>query len=103
MSDHAHADLGSLGDEASKLLDAVQDWARRSFGESEGESVPIATGSPECQWCPICQLVTVVRGERPEITEKIVTAGEALLAVLRSAFAPAPGPAPSVQRIDLEG
>jgi hypothetical protein len=87
VTPHSHA--GSVGDEASRLLDAVQDWARSTFGE--GESARMSTGSPECEWCPLCQLVAVLRGDRPEATEKIVAAGTAVMSALRSLLdSPAP-------------
>ena len=102
---HAH-DFGSVGDEAAKLLEAVQDWARSTFGE--GASARMSTGSPECEWCPLCQLVAVLRGDRPETTEKIVAAGTAMMSALRSLLDPPASPtdheeAPParVQRIDL--
>ena len=99
---HSH-EFGSVGDEAAKLLDAVQDWARSTFGE--GASARMSTGSPECEWCPLCQLVSVLRGDRPETTEKIVAAGTAMMTALRSLLdAPSAAPEdpkPRVQRIDL--
>jgi len=92
---------GTIGDEAAKLLDAVQDWARRNLGESSH----IATGAPECQWCPLCQLIMVLRGDRPEISEKIADATASVVAALRSlldaATTPGPSTQPRVQRIDL--
>ena len=98
---------GTIGDEAAKLLDAVQDWARRSFGDS----AHIATGAPECTWCPICQLIAVLRGDRPEISDKIADATASVVAALRAvvdatashadAAGHSAGAAPRVQRIDL--
>jgi hypothetical protein len=98
---------GTIGDEAAKLLDAVQDWARRSFGDS----AHIATGAPECTWCPVCQLIAVVRGDRPEISDKIADATASVVAALRAMVDAAANPAeetgaapprpPRVQRIDL--
>lgn len=94
-----------MGDEAAKLLDAVQDWVRRNLGAEGGH---IATGAPECAWCPVCQLITVLRGDRPEISEKVTDAAVSVLAALRnlvdaaagSASAARPGQ-PRVRRIDL--
>ncbi|HEY3630009.1 MAG TPA: hypothetical protein VGL21_03880 [Jatrophihabitantaceae bacterium] len=93
---------GTIGDEAAKLLDAVQDWARRNLGESSH----IATGAPECQWCPLCQLIMVLRGDRPELTEKITDATASMVAALRTLLDAAtshaqPAQQPRVQRIDL--
>jgi hypothetical protein len=58
-------------------------------------------GGENCRYCPVCLAIGVLRGERPEVTEKAV----ALLAALRQAFeqpAPEPTGAPRVQRIDLD-
>jgi adenine-specific DNA glycosylase len=94
---------GTLGDEAVKLLDAVQDWARRNLGDG----AHIATGAPECTWCPICQFIAVLRGERPEVNDKIADAATSLIAAVRAvvdAAAPsqsARSRAPRVQHIDL--
>ena len=93
---------GTIGDEAAKLLDAVQDWARRNLGEG----AHIATGAPECTWCPICQLIAVLRGDRPELSDKIADATASIVAALRAmvdtAAASHPGASqPRVQRIDL--
>lgn len=64
--------------EALKLVASLQDWARRAAAETPGEH----TG-PECQWCPLCQFVAVLRGDRPELTERVAEAGTALAGALR--------------------
>ena len=97
-----------IGSEIAKLVSAVQDWARKALPESS-----IGHGGPECQWCPICQFVNVVRGESPEVGERVAEAGAAVAAAVRaladaavSRAQRAPGerprPAPRVQRIDLD-
>ena len=96
------ANHGTIGDEAVKLLDAVQDWARRNLGEG----AHIATGAPECTWCPICQFIAVLRGDRPEISDKIAEATVSMVAALRAMVDAAASPQhpagqPRVQRIDL--
>lgn len=88
---------GSLGEEALKLLDAVQDWLRR-----EPLAEHLATGAPECTWCPICQLVAVLRGERPDVNEKIASVVTALRAMFEGADV-RPAQQPRVQHIDLGG
>lgn len=99
----------ALGEEAAKLLAGVQEWARRTFPEPEGGH------SSECQWCPLCQLMALVRGDRPEVADRLAEAGNAMAAAVRalleSADRPSPrpgpqptpdtGPRPRVQRIDL--
>jgi hypothetical protein len=85
--------------EAARLLAALQDWVRDDVGEH------LATGSAQCRYCPLCTAVAVLRGDRPEVTEKLLEAGTAFLAALRAAFeAPPAGdpPASRVTRIDLD-
>ncbi len=92
-----------LADEAARLWSAVQQWTRESF-PAPG---PDGQLGPDCQWCPICQFLSVLRGERPDVTERVAEAGTALLSALRgmsdSAAPTHPaGPAPPrVQHIDL--
>ena len=86
-----------IGDEALKLLEAVQDWLRR-----EPLSEHLATGAPECTWCPVCQLVAVLRGERPDVNEKVVSLVAALRAMFDTAATQSPQQ-PRVQHIDLGG
>lgn len=82
MSEHADdpgpAD-GGLGGETVRILSAVQDWANRAFPESAEQH-----RDGTCQWCPICQLIAVLRGERPEVTERLAEAGTALLGAFRA-------------------
>jgi len=78
--------LGSAAEEAARLFEAVQDWAKRSAGSgasSVGER--IATGSAECQLCPVCQLIGLVRATRPEVAEHLAEAAASLLAAVRAA------------------
>ncbi len=101
---HSAPPHGTLGDEAVKLLDAVQDWARRNFGDPA--TAHIATGAPECAWCPICQFISLLRGDRPEISDKIAETGASMVAALRAlvdAAAQSPGQGGHrVQHIDLD-
>jgi hypothetical protein len=107
-----------LGAEIGKLVAIAQDWARRALPDSA-----IGHGGPECQWCPICQFVNVLRGEHPEVGERLAEAGAALAGAMRALADAAgnrtaggnsaadgdggakdrPRPAPRVQHIDLDG
>ena len=96
--------LGSAAEEAARLLSALQDWARRTSGGAT--EVPIATGSPECRLCPLCQLIGLMRDTSPEVVDHLARAGDALLAAFRAAVVAherswAHGPAPDVQHIDI--
>jgi hypothetical protein len=91
---------GGVAQEAVRLLAALQGWARDDVTEH------FATGAPECRYCPICTAVSVLRGDRPEVTEKLAEAGTAFLSALRSAFETPAGAekdqATRVERIDLD-
>jgi hypothetical protein len=77
-----HGDPGPLGEEAAKLFAAAQDWFHRTLGDPA--TARIATGAPECAWCPLCQLVSVLRGDRPEITERFAETQVAVAGLLRA-------------------
>lgn len=113
---HGHADPSRMAADALRLIGSAQEWARQTFSEVEAQAHAESHSGPECQWCPLCQFVAVLRGERPELTERVAEAGAALMTVLRSALDAAanaspggqhraePEPrAPRVQRIDLGG
>ena len=101
--------VGSSAEEAGRLFEAVEDWVReRSAGLRDGEH--LATGSPECSVCPICQAVHAMRQVKPETVEHLLDAAASVVAALLSTLLPtAPGggtggPAPSpVQHIDVRG
>ena len=98
-------DVGSAAEEALRLLAAVEDWVRdRSGGLLDEEH--LATGSRECQVCPLCQAVGAVRRVRPETVEHLLDAAASLVAALRAGLAPyvdgpRPGPAARVEHIDV--
>ncbi len=90
MSDAADAhEIGSLGDEAAKLLGALSGWAREHAGEA-GEGMSgfathaaasahevndhLATGAAECTVCPVCRTVNAVRQLSPEVRTHLATA-----------------------------
>jgi hypothetical protein len=76
---HTADSAADFGDEANRLLAAVQDWTKRTF-----PAPPSGHGGPECQWCPLCQLAAAMRGEHPELTERIAEAGAAVANALRA-------------------
>jgi hypothetical protein len=118
QSDRGAEAVGSVAEEAAKLLAGAQEWARRTFAEEPSGQADGSHQPSECGWCPLCRALSLLRGERPEATEKVVAAGTALLgavqAWLESATpGPVPGdsagaddrdaPRPRVQRIHLDG
>jgi hypothetical protein len=82
-----------LTDDIAKLFGAISGWARENFPAPSG-----GMAGTTCEWCPLCQFMAVVRGERPELTERVAEAGTALLGALRllteSAHPPTPRPRP---------
>jgi len=78
--------VGSAAEEAARLLAAAQEWARARFDHEH-----LATGSAECQVCPVCQAIAVLRQVRPETVEHLMDAAASFVAAFRSAL-PHPGP-----------
>jgi Family of unknown function (DUF5304) len=108
------ADLGSIADEAAKLVEAVQNWARGVGAESGSAAGPLAEflaagagGSPSCRFCPVCQLVSTVREVRPETVQDLLEVGTSLLASMRTLIERqerewSSRPAAPVQHIDID-
>ncbi len=86
--------VGSLGEEAVRLLAALQGWARESSGEYADAAAAaagglsaaarrvdehVATGGEDCRYCPVCQVISAVRGTSPEVREHLTSAAGSLL------------------------
>jgi len=78
---------GSLGEEAARLAAAVQDWLRTVPGAAPHASAPDGGPGgetpPECQVCPACELLRLVRGTRPEVYGHLADAAASLSAAFR--------------------
>ena len=86
--------VGSVAEEALKLFGALSDWAR-DHGSELGQGLTgfvehaaasarevdehLATGAPECTYCPICRAVHVVRQTSPEVRAHLAVAASSLL------------------------
>jgi hypothetical protein len=102
---------GPWGEEAQRLFSTIQEWTQRTM-----PAPPSGHPGPECQWCPLCQLASVLRGEHPELAERLAEAGTAVTGVLRAMLDAAgkhvaatadqpqdrPSPAPRVEHIRLD-
>lgn len=74
---------------AEQLLEGIEPWAQRirdGLAQPEGVA-PAAT----CTWCPVCAVVGLLRGERPELAARLAEHAVGLLAVLREVLASPPG------------
>lgn len=104
--------VGSAAEEAVKLLEAAEQWARaraQLLQQSLHDSEHLATGAPACTACPLCQTVGALRQVPPEtVTHLLDAAGSVLAAVRAAVAAPTTGaaapdrPAPGVQHIRLD-
>lgn len=75
------AGLGSgLGAGLSGLAEQVAEQAAR-VGEHvhRGLQDNLATGAPECAWCPVCRAVTAVRQLSPEVRAHLTSAAASLV------------------------
>lgn len=102
-----------IGAEVRRLLDAVQEWAKKApAAQSTGEPHPPGECLP---WCPICQVAHLLRGEHPEVTDRLTEAATAIASAMKAladvaltraqseaAGRPRPQPAPRVERITLD-
>jgi hypothetical protein len=83
-----------VGEEALKLLHALQDWAKESgqeYGETLGAAANgasdllnsvnehIATGGRDCTYCPVCRMISAVRATSPEVKQHLSSAASSLL------------------------
>ena len=73
---------GPLPEELVRLIGAAQDWWHRTVDDPT--TARIAIGAPECCWCPLCQLIATLRGERPELLDRLAETQAALTATLRA-------------------
>jgi hypothetical protein len=113
--------VGSVADEAAKLLSALSGFARDHAGEYAGAAggaagaasaafrnvnEHLATGAPECTWCPVCQLIHTVRSTSPEVKAHLAVAASSLVQAAAAALAthaPTDGHDQPVEKIDLDG
>ena len=92
--DERREPVGSVGEEAAKLLTALQGWARDSgsdyatatTGAANGAASSlnainehIATGADDCRYCPLCQVISALRETSPEVKQHLTSAGTSLV------------------------
>ncbi|GLY54978.1 hypothetical protein [Lentzea sp. NBRC 102530] len=106
---------GKLAEELRLLVDTaaerMQPWLQRVAEAGEGGHTP-----ETCGWCPLCNGVALLRGDRSELAAKAAEHAAGLVAVLRAALRepgtpppaspgpgeePAPEPGQRVQHIKV--
>ena len=121
--DDEQEQVGSVGEEAAKLMNALQGWAREHGGDyanaaagaasgaaSSFDAVNehIATGGRDCKWCPVCQAISAVRGTSPEVKQHLATAATSFMHAVAGVLATQvpdqgrkPRPDSGFEKIDL--
>ena len=116
-------EVGSVAEEAAKLLGALSGWARdhgSSVGHSFSEAAQgaahgaagaahsfndhFATGSEDCLYCPVCRVVHFVRSTSPEVKTHLAIAASSLMQAASALMEPHvadPKDPSGVERIDL--
>ncbi len=128
MSDEQPEGVGSVAEEAVKLLGALQGWVqdpssgsgRRAAADAAGGAAGwlrevnehVATGGDDCRWCPVCQVIHAVRETSPEVKDHLATAATSLLhaaaGILEATTSrgtqrdPGPDRGDPVEKIDLD-
>ena len=84
-----HHPHGSIGEEAVKLAEAVQDWLGERTGRGPADAWAAATApgafeSPECRVCPICRVMHFVTTMQPDVFAHLADAATSLAAAVRA-------------------
>lgn len=111
--------VGSVSEEAAKLFAALADVAKdkgAGFGDAAATAASgvsgalhdvgehVATGGEDCKYCPVCQLISLVRSTNPEVKGHLAVAASSLVqaaAGLLATQVPPEKPADGVEKIDL--
>jgi hypothetical protein len=112
--------VGSVGEEAAKLLSALSDWAMEQGADYAGDAAGaaggfaaavrdigahVATGSEDCRFCPVCQVIHVFRQTSPEVRGHLSVAASSLLHAATGLLSTNIGQhekTSSVEKIDLD-
>ena len=111
--------VGSVGEEAAKLFAALSGWARDQgvdyAGSAAGAAAAmsetmhsinehVSTGSQECRYCPVCQVIHAVRTTSPEVKAHLAVAASSLMQAAAGVLATQvpPDRKGPVEKIDLD-
>jgi hypothetical protein len=125
VSEDGPEPVGSVAEEAAKLFGALGEaLGGAGSGGLSGQSrlaghaaralrdvdEHVATGAPECSYCPLCRTIATVRQTTPEVRAHLLTAADALVQAASGWLATVtpdqqpdrPGRSPGVEHIDLD-
>jgi hypothetical protein len=112
--------VGGVADEAAKLIGALSDWARDHGTDHAGTAAGaagtfaaavhdigqhIANDGDDCRYCPVCQVIHVVRRTSPEVRGHLSAAAGSLMHAAAGLLATSTGghdQGTGVEKIDLE-
>jgi Family of unknown function (DUF5304) len=84
-----HPPHGSIGEEAVKLAEAVQEWLGDRTGRGAADAWAAATApgafeAPECRVCPVCRAMHFVHNLQPDVFAHLAEAAASLSAAVRA-------------------
>lgn len=106
--------VGSLAEEAAKLISALQGWTQDIRGREGAEHGHDPADhedhghdelSAECRYCPLCNLARFAKAATPEVRDHLASAGLSLALAFKELMDNAGGARPAstpVEKIDLE-
>jgi hypothetical protein len=113
-------DVGSVGEEAAKLFAALSGWAKDQGTDYAGTAAGaasamseaahninehIATGGEDCKYCPLCQVISLVRTTSPEVKAHLAIAASSLMQAAAGVLAtqvPSDAKSSPVEKINLD-
>lgn len=89
MTEQGSTDAGGtrVAEELRGLLDGIAERAQPWLNQVREQQAEGHSPS-SCGWCPLCAAISLVRGDRPELAERLATHTLGLLGTLRAAMEP---------------
>lgn len=72
---------------AEMVVEKAAPWLEGVVAAGHGDPDQAKPDGSACGWCPLCAIVAVVRGERPEFAAKLLEQLAQLVALLRAVLA----------------
>lgn len=91
-----HARLSEELRGVAELLGRLQPWLQR-IAQHGDPGRPGEPGGAPCTWCPVCALITALRGNQPEALARLAEHGVGLITAARELLTPAAESAESAE------